>query len=358
MKERDSNIELLRIIAMFMITLHHFLVDPNMTYSCIVGRAPIFPGYELATIINGFLYVGVNCFVLISGYYGIKFKWRGVYKLWLMCAFYIFCSPIIAYWLHGAQFSLWQTVHDTVFCFSYNVHWFINYYIYLLFLSPLLNFAQSSMNKKQHLYVLVLLTILSLYFGFWRHDIYWNKDGYTVGQFIYLYLIGGYIQRYVRIEKTSRWLLFSLYLTCCIIWGVLTIIKYNYGVIGHWRPVTYNNPFMLIGAIAFFMFMRTFTFHSKFVNRVAQSVLAVYLFGGISYLALDKYIQSLLPSGLYMPLLSAFLGAVFVFCIVIAFDNVRILLCKPMWWLWGKGEQLTNIVLVKIKSNYQHDHRK
>lgn len=64
---RDSNMELLRIVCMLFILMHHFIVhvfcpelvvcDGNLGWYRAVG-----------IVVNGFIYVGVNCFILISGY--------------------------------------------------------------------------------------------------------------------------------------------------------------------------------------------------------------------------------------------------------------------------------------------------
>ncbi len=342
-KERDSNIELLRIIAMWMITVHHFLVNTGMHYSGIAGRAPLVDGYEVATIINGLVYIGVNCFILISGYYGIRFKLRSLFNLWLICAFYMVCSPIIGYYLYGTPFDVGQTIHNAIFSFSYTSNWFIICYVYLYFLAPLMNYARDAMNKRQYLYVLGLLTVLTLYFGFYRHEMHWNEDGYTVAQFIYMYMVGGYIRKFVRIEKVS-WggVMFAVYIISCVMWGMLTIIQFRYGVMGHWHPITYNNPCTIIGAIAFFMMMTTIHIKSKFVNRIAKSVLAVVMLS-ISYVPISGYLSSILPEGLYMPILVAFIGATLFFVAVIAFDQVRILLCAPLLKLWDTAEKrLTN----------------
>lgn len=335
--------ELLRIIAIWMITVHHFLVNTGMHYSCVVGRAPLIEGFEVATYLNGLMYIGVNCFILISGYYGIRFKWRGLLNLWLICAFYAICSPIIVYYLYGTPFDVKQTIHDAVFCFTYTGNWFVICYVYLYFLAPLLNLAREAMNKRQYLSVLGLMTVLTLYFGFYRHEMHWNEDGYAVANFIYLYLIGGFIRKYVRIEKRLQGgVLFGVYLASCLIWGMLTVIKFKYGIIGHWRPITYNNPFTLIGAIAFFMMMTTIQIQSRFVNRLAKSVFAVVMLA-IPYRPISDYISTILPDGLYMPIVVAFIGATVFFMAAIAFDQVRILLCMPIWRICDRvAERIEN----------------
>lgn len=39
-------------------------------------------------IIESIAIIGVNCFVLISGYFGIKFSVKGLLNFWLWCIFY------------------------------------------------------------------------------------------------------------------------------------------------------------------------------------------------------------------------------------------------------------------------------
>ena len=69
---RDSNIELLRLVCMLFILLHHFIVHGSEFVTA--------PSVWL-TIMNSFLVIAVDCFVLISGYFGIKAKWKGFIHL-------------------------------------------------------------------------------------------------------------------------------------------------------------------------------------------------------------------------------------------------------------------------------------
>ena len=84
---RDSNIELLRLVCMFFIVCHHFCVHAVFPET-LDSDVPLSQGVVLSTIIEGFLFIGVNCFVLISGYYGVKLKKKSLLNLWLTCAVY------------------------------------------------------------------------------------------------------------------------------------------------------------------------------------------------------------------------------------------------------------------------------
>lgn len=71
---RESNFELLRIVAMTFIVVHHFFIATGKVDYFHAGRY----GGEFA---NSFLVCGVNCFILISGYFGIKLRASGFFQV-------------------------------------------------------------------------------------------------------------------------------------------------------------------------------------------------------------------------------------------------------------------------------------
>ena len=86
-KERNSSIELLRIISMIMIILLHFLGGTG--YIGIIEEGT--KNYYLTNILESLAIVGVNVFVLISSYFLInsnKVKLRKVIDLLLIMIFY------------------------------------------------------------------------------------------------------------------------------------------------------------------------------------------------------------------------------------------------------------------------------
>ena len=63
-KPRDGNIELLRCLLMFIVVLHH---------SAVFG--PLI-GARQAEVVFAMTVPAVDCFVAISGWFGIKFTWN------------------------------------------------------------------------------------------------------------------------------------------------------------------------------------------------------------------------------------------------------------------------------------------
>ena len=69
-KNRDSNIELLRIILMLFIVMHHII-------SSVIAPGFSSKGFACIDVI---FHTAVIIFVLISGYFGIKLRIKSTYK--------------------------------------------------------------------------------------------------------------------------------------------------------------------------------------------------------------------------------------------------------------------------------------
>ena len=106
---------------------------------------------------------------------------------------------------------------------------------------------------------------------------------------------------------------------------------------------------MISSAIGLLLFAHSFHFHSRFVNVVAVSTLAIYLGHEHGYIKgrIYNYISSLqsqffstdkLLDDLLGRIMLA-IGCSLIICVVIlALDRLRILLMKPVWTLYDKIE--------------------
>lgn len=272
---RDSNIELLRLIAMFFIVLLHLTINGTSFYSPDAATKD----HCIANAIVGFTYVGVNCYILISGFFGVKFSWRSLLNLYIVCFTYELLGLVAAYF-YRPDFQLHLSdIGMLIFPLSHSGLWYIRCYIILMFLSPILNAGLSTLDKKSYQYILILLTILNLYFGwFWKNTDY-NGNGYNISQFIFLYVIGGYLHRYIQPEWicSKRYYFLCGYILLSLLWG----IAQNFHVFGHniphWNGWSYSNPIVILSAICLFLFFRSISFHSRIVNFIAKGTLAVYV---------------------------------------------------------------------------------
>ncbi|SEM53511.1 Acyltransferase family protein [Prevotella sp. ne3005] len=141
---RQSNIELCRIIAIMMVLTVH------SSFATFGGPAEWEKPYYGLIVAQSLSVVGVNLFVLISGYFSIKLKTQSVLRLCFCYLFYAIMSSVFAYF--NNSFSFRQLL------FVSEANWFIAAYIGLMFLSPILNtFVDNSSKKTLETTIVVLL---------------------------------------------------------------------------------------------------------------------------------------------------------------------------------------------------------
>lgn len=344
---RESNAELLRIICIILILLHHFCAHalyPEVFSANISDRTW---DSSLLLFLHAFLYIGVNCFILISGWYGIKPKWRSFFNLYLIYSFYNLLHPIkriIASYMRGEGFVLPYSVEDiierTLLPFSHGNLWFMDCYLALFLMAPLLNIAIEHLDKKQFVYIFGGLTLLNVYFAYYWKMYLINTMGFSVSQFVYLYCIGAFLHKHVGVTMIDekRWKWFGGYILSGMLWGSFSLWSISALApppINHWESMAYNNPLLLLTAICFFLFMMSWHFRNRFVNWLAASTLGVYMFNEmvIRYSFLEPYAHR------YSPIIQLVLwfgvSMAFYVCAIII-DKLRIMVQKPIWRLFDR----------------------
>ena len=276
MKERESNIELFRIVAIFCILLEHcfgwFLVSGGVNSLMDAGWGM---GITRATILSATC-IGVNCFILISGYFGLRLKGRSLLNIFLILfAFYVGCYMQDALAIQH-HFS-WHQLLRQCLAFS-RENWFVQCYLFLMLLSPVLNTYVEHTSPKHQLWFILGLSAAACYFGCIHQSTYFYfNHGYSITSFILVYLIG----RYLRIAGTEQ-LAFVKTLWLVLAWGALVII----GAAGRliWptaeTPIFYDycSPIQLLQASLLFVIFTRMNFKSRAINWLAGSGLAVFVF--------------------------------------------------------------------------------
>lgn len=333
---RNSSVELLRILSMLMIVVHHFIIDTMYSVPEIIGtEGEVTPRLGASIMINGLCYIGVNCFILISGFFGIKLRTKGVLKLWLVFSFYV----ALGLYLKDGIVLNNLTILKVMLPFWYSGKWFMHCYLILCFISPFLNRTIDKINKQNFQSVLILFTIINIGFGFFLQDSY-NSNGYNVANFVYLYLIGGYIRRFVNLNKTKTSSLVLFYLLFGIGFGLFAIIS-HFHYIPFYKSYAYNNPFLMCAAISFSMIFFKYNYYNKTINWLASSCLAVYLFGHMSYRQdVADYIMSYDGYCWFFVFLVCVAGyALSNLMISVLIDKIRIIIVeKPILFLYDKSK--------------------
>ena len=176
MNERLSNIELLRILLMYMIVILHFVghnaLSANNEFHLVDKN------WISANLLESFSCCAVDCFVLISGYFTIRFRLSKLILFLLPVAFYELCISILFYKYYG-------TISYTPFNY-----WFVKPYFLLMLISPILNEGLRHIEKKKTVYFCLICILLS-----YCNTPLSDGAGKTFQIFILLYALGHYISR-------------------------------------------------------------------------------------------------------------------------------------------------------------------
>ena len=331
MRERQSNIELLRIVATLMILLLHFS-----------GWFPTFFGVEsfctgntamdiTRATLNSLTCIGVVTFVLISGYFSIKPKVRSLLNLFTCLAFFYLGTYLLNCWVTGEAVFQHHRVLRSLLAFS-RENWFVQCYLFLMLLSPVLNVFVEKVSEKALLIYILIFMACAFYFGC-VHDstyFYFNR-GYSVTTFIMIYLVGRYLKLYgeKRMEQVASWKIALIWVGCTALICVWKLYMPKYGVY-----VSYHSPILILSAVSVFLLFSRMSFQSKVVNWMGASCLAAYILHTNApvmgwMIQSDEYLLNTNNVALYLG--GAIGVCVGVFIVAILLDKIRIMICKPLF---------------------------
>lgn len=334
-KSRKSNFELLRLISMLMIlNLHSF-----WGYKHGVGYLQAFDFFRESTSI-----CAVNVFILISGYFGIHWKFKSFFNLIFQIVFYSFIVYGVCVWIGVLNFDK----HQFSQCFkaTFSSWGFITSYIALYFISPCLNTFVDKVTSKQ-----LLIFILCFYIGecFIFHDLY-------LCNFFLVYLIGRWIRRTDAINRLQINATSFYWATTCII-TILVYLIYRFMHLS-WDKMTnsllcysYAAPLVIIQSVFLFICFGRIKIQSNIINWLATSCLSIFLIHmhpDIKYIGYYHFTESL-----YFKSIEEHIGILFLlfFCVFfgsIFIDKIRIIISQYIYivieYIWKKfPKRLTSL---------------
>lgn len=296
-KLRNSNIELLRILCMLGVVILHYN-NPIIGG----GLQAVIPGsinQTIMRILECSCISAVNLFVLISGYFYISNNKRSIYKpisLLFLNVLVKFAFLLVNVYSGQSVFS----ANDALRCMLPD-NWFINLYVVMNLISPFINKVIGAIDsRKQYLLIVILVAcfsfepiLIDLFGACVGEDprrmsfvgLYGHEEGYTIVQFVMMYVIGAVIKKNEkRLKEISK---YTYIIPCLIICVIINTVWYSREAISPFA-IEYCNPLVILEAIALFMiFIKMKTFNSRVINALAKGAFMVYLIHG-NLLALFK----------------------------------------------------------------------
>jgi putative membrane protein len=276
---RKSNIELLRIVSMFMILTHHYVVNSGIMEGFGAGSTSI--NYIFLALFGMWGKTGINIFIMISGYFMCRSKLtvKRYCKVLFEFLFYLFVIYFTLLFMGYEVFNA-SRINDLLFgIFKYAnasgnfVGSFFMFYLFIPFINKYIEHLTQREFRNFILFLLFIFTILSTVFNnvFVFGEIFW---------FITVYFIGAYLKLYPptwanSLRASRNLLIISLIVSYASV--VLMIIKGQF---------TYTYYFVIdankLGAVLVSIFMFT-TFkninigYSRFINLIAKTAFGVLL---------------------------------------------------------------------------------
>lgn len=275
-KNRNSSIELLRIIAMFMILESHFVIHNDYDFS----QIPIgFERFFLVVFMADAGKIGVVVFFTISAWFLIDKEvalYSSLKRLWILEREVLFYSIFL-----GVVYYCTNLIETKVLAKSFlplltNTWWYVSAYALFLVFLPFVLSGLRLLGKEKHLPLavisLILLGVLRYIPGFPAAD-----DSYAT--FILLFIIISAYKWYFKSLDIAKSVI-------CIIIGIcFMILRFSifdaiYMFSGLNKPDAFGQvyvfPVLMVG-FGLFSFFNQISFHSKVTNRIAKSAFAVYL---------------------------------------------------------------------------------
>ncbi len=286
--------------------------------------------------------VGVNTFILISGWFGIRSRLSRFVEF----IFQIYFLEVLLYAMMkvlGLTGTIGIDGWIELFFFRYGTYWFIKAYIVLYIFAPLLNAFVENCSRKQLQFFLISFYVVQTIYGFYI-NIGWFSNGYSPMSFMGLYLLARYMRLYPSwFAKFDKSVDITLYFLVSLITALCSLsMTYFFGKVG---TVLFQNscPLMIISSVYFFLYFTKISFQNNYVNWVSASCFAAYLVHCSPFIFYPYYIniikcwfekESIAPFLLYTSGLIAFF---FIFSIL--FDKVRIMVWKFLCGLCSQIKQ-------------------
>lgn len=199
---RHSNLELYRVIVMILIVAHHYFVNSGL-----VGYALNAPSSTKSIYL--FLFgmwgkTGINCFVLITGYFMCTSNITLQKFCKLLLEVYLYKIIVfIVFWIFGYEELSLQSLIRLAMPVSTVADNFTGCFILFWLTIPFLNTLIKNISQKQHLSLLTLaLTIYVLLPLLPFNRVVMNY----VTWFIVLYFVSSYIKIYkIQLFSTQTW---------------------------------------------------------------------------------------------------------------------------------------------------------
>lgn len=274
---RNTNIELYRIVVMFFIVAHHYVINSGLIQ--VIENEPLTGKSAFFYVFGMWGKTGINCFVLITGYFMCRsnITLRKFLKLFIQIEFYNIVINLIFIFTGYKDFNI-KSLYEMIWPIRSVSNNFISCFLIFYLFIPFFNILIHNMNKKHHQLLLVLCLFIYTILG---TSIKIPVTMNYVTWFSILYLVSSYIRTYGINYKgvKIKWGWLSL---ISIVISAISVLLLSTIVNTPWLEFVFvsdsNHILAVITSICLFMYFKELPIkNSRFINRVASCMFGVLL---------------------------------------------------------------------------------
>ena len=196
-KERNSSVELIKIIAIFLIVLSHVIqtyevagiFNPNIATSNIKYLILIILRYS-GIIGNTIFFASTAYFLVDNNTIEMKKIFRIIFEVWLI-SFSIF----FIYILFGFDGLNKKDIIKSLMPITFNSNWYITCYLLFYPMHVLINRVIQSLKKSSHLKLIIISSVLYLGLCFIKKGLFFQS---VIIIWTIIYLIVAYYKKYLN----------------------------------------------------------------------------------------------------------------------------------------------------------------
>lgn len=255
MRERNYNIEIMRIIAFVMVIVIHV-----SNYFCRAYGSVSNGEYVYSLILNVLSRISVPCFFMMSGalllgryetiensltramkFLSVLLIWTGIY--------YLFNTY---YTKQGCDWKL--LLEKPAEAHLWYLYVLIPIYVVLPFLQVLCNGMDKRLEKAFIVIGFIWFFIVHM-LPYWELDVYFDLPLFSNRSYIYYFFCGYLISKYKGKIRLKNWQLLVIFLGSSLINVIVTTLKTMQEGAHFDRVLAYGSPLIIISAFSFFAFI-------------------------------------------------------------------------------------------------------
>ena len=284
--DRESSIELLRILAVCGVMILHYNAGRAFVY-CIGGA-----NYVVLCVLESLCICAVDLFILISGYFLATTQKRNLAKileLYIQLVIVRIGFYVVSTISNGEAWSIKSICKELI-----PDDYFVVLYMVVYMISPYINVVLKTLKEVQRQqFMIILLLLFSVWptlvdfsaeilgrewFGLSTIGAFGSQSGISVVNFLLLYTVGAYLRIEKVDEKIKKIPLLVIGAIVCVagicMWAYVNEYFAEFGLRSAWM---YHNPLVILEAVVFFLMFKKLKMQSEIINSLAQGAFICYL---------------------------------------------------------------------------------